>query len=181
MVDFSENPKVREIISTYDVTAQVEALLKKKGINLVAKPVFTKVDGIDLNEDMEPMIPEDLTILSSKQIGIIYSMCNSYFSYITSQLTLADLEMSICESLKDALWAAVRLEDVSEKKTKADKDDRVLTDSRFMRADADYKIRKSVYDMLKGKHDSFEMNLKVISREITRRSQDAFSGNSRKF
>lgn len=145
---------------------RLRAELAACGVSILPKPILSTIDGVAITEDGEPVLPPDITNQGLKQIGQLYSICNSYFSYLIAQVTLADMEQKIWEETKDLIWSRVRQEKEGKRD---DKDDYARNNPRYIRINSEYMIKYHKYSILKSKKDQFENNLKVLSREIARR------------
>ena len=126
-------------------------------------------------EDDQVRLPSDITDISSQELGELFTRLTSWTDYINSQLTMAQLEERSALKKKEFLentmlvrrmGAQVKGERVTAVKAEiAVHQDIVDLDNDY---EEKYAFRKLV-EMLLTNH---ERDLSLVSREITRRSND---------
>lgn len=129
--------------------------------------------------DGQVTLPPDITDISSEALGELFTRLTSWTDYIASQLTLAQLEERAVLKKKEFLentmlvkrmGAQVKGERVTAVKAEiAVNQDIVDLDNEY---EEKYAYRKLV-EMLLNNH---ERDLQLVSREITRRSNDLRKG-----
>jgi hypothetical protein len=139
--------------------------------------VLQKIEGWGLTfqkpEYEQVRLPSDITILSSEDLGEMFTKLTSWTDYIASQLTLAQLDERAALRKKDLLenrllvsrmGSQVKGERVTTVKAEiAVNQDVIDLDNEY---EEKYAYRKLV-EMLLNNH---ERDLSLVSREITRRS-----------
>jgi hypothetical protein len=124
-------------------------------------------------EDDQVKLPKDITVVSSEDLGELFTRLTSWTDYVASQLTIAQLEeravLKKMEFLENTLLvrrmgAQVKGERVTTVKAEIAIDQDVVDLSKDY--EEKYAYRKLV-EMLLNNH---ERDLSLVSREITRRS-----------
>lgn len=157
-------------LQAYNVGDEVKKSLAERGISIIPKPKYESIDGVDLTEDGEPIVPSDITSLTLKDIGTLSGVCSSYLAFLGTQVAWAEMEVAQYENLRDLIKATIRSE-VDGRKT--DKDDIAMKDPRYIRINADYVKANTILEISKIKYKQYESNLRLLSREITRRGVEA--------
>jgi hypothetical protein len=120
-------------------------------------------------------MPADITVLSSEQLAEKFTQLTAWADYISSQLAIAQIEerastrsLDVMENklLVEKMAQPVRGERITLVKAQVSVDPRVLDLAQT--AEEKYQYRKLV-EMLLGNH---ERDLQLVSREITRRTND---------
>jgi hypothetical protein len=134
--------------------------------------------GLQFNkpDDRQVTLPPDITDIGSEQLGELFTRLTAWTDYIASQLALAQLEERAAMKKKDFLentmlvkrmGAQVKGERITAVKAEVSiHPDIVALDNDY---EEKYAYRKLV-EMLLNNH---ERDLSLVSREITRRSNDA--------
>jgi hypothetical protein len=121
------------------------------------------------------VMPSDITILSSEQLAEKFSQLTAWADYIASQLAVAQIEeraatrrLDVMENrlLVEKMAIAGRGDRITLVKAQVSVDDRVLDLAQVL--EEKYQYRKLV-EMLLSNH---ERDLTLVSREITRRTND---------
>jgi hypothetical protein len=134
--------------------------------------------GLSFNKpsDEQVQLPSDITMLNSEQLGEIFTRLTAWTDYIASQLVHAQLEERAALKLLDynqnlmlvkRLGAGVKGERVTTVKAEIAVDEKIV--SLENQYEEKYAYRKLV-EMLLNNH---ERDLSLVSREITRRSNDS--------
>lgn len=134
--------------------------------------------GLTFNKpsDEQVVLPSDITMLSSDQLGELFTRLTSWTDYIASQLVHAQLEERAAQKalewnenmmLVKRMQAGVKGERVTTVKAEISVDERIVELSN--QYEEKYAYRKLV-EMLLTNH---ERDLALVSREITRRSNDS--------
>lgn len=134
--------------------------------------------GLQFNkpDDRQVTLPSDITDIGSEQLGELFTRLTAWTDYIASQLALAQLEERAALKKKDfaentmivkRMGAQVKGERITAVKAEVSiHPDIVVLDNDY---EEKYAYRKLV-EMLLNNH---ERDLSLVSREITRRSNDA--------
>lgn len=126
--------------------------------------------------DEQVSLPADITAIHSEELGELFTRLTAWTDYIASQLTLAQLEERAAQKkleftentmLVRRMGAQVKGERITAVKAEISVDDTVVQlDNEY---EQKYAYRKLV-EMLLNNH---ERDLSLVSREITRRSNDS--------
>lgn len=141
--------------------------------------VVSKLDdwGLDFTKPEldQVKMPADITMLSSEQLAEKFTQLTAWADYIASQVAVAQIEeraaqrqLDVMENklLVEKMAQPVRGERITLVKAQVSVDDRVLALAQT--AEEKYQYRKLV-EMLLSNH---ERDLSLVSREITRRTND---------
>jgi len=133
--------------------------------------------GLDFKKPDLPQVtlPADITLLSSEQIAEKFTQLTAWADYIASQLAVSQIEeraaqrqLDVMENklLVEKMSTAVRGDRITLVKAQVSVDERVLDLAQTL--EEKYQYRKLV-EMLLSNH---ERDLQLVSREITRRTND---------
>lgn len=136
--------------------------------------------GLTFNKPSEEQVqlPNDITAINSEELGELFTRLTAWTDYIASQLVHAQLEERAAQKLLEynenillvkRLGAGVRGERVTTVKAEIAIDENIVNLSN--QYEEKYAYRKLV-EMLLNNH---ERDLSLVSREITRRSNDSRS------
>jgi hypothetical protein len=134
--------------------------------------------GLTFNKPSEEQVrlPNDITAINSEELGELFTRLTAWTDYIASQLVHAQLEERASQKLMEynenillvkRLGAGVRGERVTTVKAEIAIDENIVNLSN--QYEEKYAYRKLV-EMLLNNH---ERDLSLVSREITRRSNDS--------
>lgn len=125
--------------------------------------------------DEQVVLPPDITVVSSEELGGLFTRLTAWTDYITSQLVMAQLDERNAQKTLDynenmmlvrRMGAQVKGERVTTVKAQIAVDDKIVDLGNIY--EEKYAYRKLV-EMLKENH---ERDLQLVSREITRRSSN---------
>lgn len=125
--------------------------------------------------DEQVVLPPDITVVSSEELGGLFTRLTAWTDYITSQLVMAQLDERSAQKTLDynenimlvrRMGAQVKGERVTTVKAQIAVDDKIVDLGNVY--EEKYAYRKLV-EMLKENH---ERDLQLVSREITRRSSN---------
>ena len=125
--------------------------------------------------DEQVVLPPDITVVSSEELGGLFTRLTAWTDYITSQLVMAQLDERSAQKTLDynenmmlvrRMGAQVKGERVTTVKAQIAVDDKIVDLGNIY--EEKYAYRKLV-EMLKENH---ERDLQLVSREITRRSSN---------
>jgi hypothetical protein len=126
--------------------------------------------------DDQVRLPSDITEISSDELGQLFTKLTSWTDYIASQLTMAQLEERAALKKKEftentmmvrRMGSSARGERVTAVKAE------IAVDETVVALDNDYEEKyayRKLVEMLLSNH---ERDLSLVSREITRRSNEA--------
>ena len=121
-------------------------------------------------------LPSDITSITSEALGELFTRLTAWTDYIASQMTMAVLEERAALKKKDFLentllikrmGASVRGERVTTVKAE------VAIDPELVALDNDYEEKYAYRKLVEMLLNNHERDLSLVSREITRRSNDS--------
>jgi len=121
-------------------------------------------------------LPPDITAVSSEELGELFTKLTAWTDYIASQLTMAQLEERAALKKKEftentmlvrRMGATARGERVTTVKAEIAVDDTVVE------LDNDYEEKYAYRKLVEMLLTNHERDLSLVSREITRRSNDS--------
>lgn len=126
-------------------------------------------------EDDQVRLPSDITDISSQELGELFTRLTSWTDYINSQLTMAQLEERSALKKKEFLentmlvrrmGAQVKGERVTAVKAE------IAVHQDIVDLDNDYEEKYAYRKLVEMLLTNHERDLSLVSREITRRSND---------
>jgi hypothetical protein len=123
------------------------------------------------------VLPGDITAIGSEQLGELFTQLTSWTDYIASQLTLAQLEERAALKKKEfaentmlvkRMGAQVKGERVTAVKAE------ISVHQDIVDLDNDYEEKYAYRKLVEMLLNNHERDLQLVSREITRRSNDRF-------
>jgi hypothetical protein len=120
-------------------------------------------------------LPRDITDISSEELGELFTRLTSWTDYIASQVTMAQLEERAALKAKDfkentmlvrRMGAQVKGERVTSVKAE------IAIDPEVVALDNDYEEKYAYRKLVEMLLNNHERDLSLVSREITRRSND---------
>jgi hypothetical protein len=118
-------------------------------------------------------MPANVMDLNDRDIGELYSIVQSYHSYVNGQLGRIDTRVKQAEKQVNFIAARVR---TGKQGTAKDKDDRKHTDVRYVTADARALELRCLYTLVSKVVEGIEGDLRLISRAISLREQAIKTG-----
>lgn len=115
---------------------------------------------------LEPLLPEDLTVLNDVLLGRLFSEFACMAQYVQLHLAAKSVNTAIKRRIERHIRASVRLEKDG---TVEDKTAQVDVDIRSIDISFDLAVAEGVEVMTKGVMDMYVSGRDAISREITRR------------
>ncbi|CAB4123954.1 hypothetical protein UFOVP45_72 [uncultured Caudovirales phage] len=128
--------------------------------------------------DEQVVLPSDITAISSEQLGELFTRLTAWTDYIASQKVMADLEERAALRKRDLLentlmykrmGAQVKGERVTAVKAE------IAINEEVVALDNDYEEKYAYRKLVEMLLTNHERDLQLVSREITRRSNDARS------
>lgn len=154
---------IAQIKTAYSTTKEVLEDLRKHGLTAPQRPVNNSGD-VEI-----PQIPSDLTKPISQDLGRLYSEFTGYADWVAWELAMADAERSRWKSIRDSIKAQLRFQkDGSE----SDRNDQARVDPEFINADSQALKQEYRFKLIEAIMSKLNKDLKVISREITRRQSE---------
>jgi hypothetical protein len=122
------------------------------------------------------VLPNDITDVGSEELGTLYTRLTSWSDYIASQLTMAQLEERAALKAKEfkentmlvrRMGASVKGERVTSVKAE------IAVDPEVVQLDNDYEEKYAYRKLVEMLLTNHERDLQLVSREITRRSNES--------
>jgi hypothetical protein len=126
-------------------------------------------------EEEQVVIPRDITAIASEELGELFTRLTAWTDYISSQLTLAQLEERAALKKKEYLentmlvkrmGAQVKGERVTAVKAE------IAVNQDVVDLDNDYEEKYAYRKLVEMLLNNHERDLSLVSREITRRAND---------
>lgn len=143
-----------------------------RGIFLPEKPEFD--DTRFVNEDGTPVMPANVQDLSGGDLGELYRVFQSFFSYVAGQYVEVKNRYLESKSTFEFIRAKVR---IGKEGKQQDKTDRQITDRRYVIANAKVLELQCLYELMRSVKEMMDADLKMISRNITLRDQQIKTGS----
>ena len=127
-----------------------------------------KAQNINLwpEQDKQPPMPKDISLLESDELSALFTRLTAWSNFVAGQLAASQVDEKVLEKRRDMLEAKLLIM----KDTSKIKGERVT----MMNA---YAYRK----MLEVVYNNFERDVALVSREITRRTNDVRTGRKDKY
>lgn len=122
-------------------------------------------------DDDFPTLPRDITSLSDEDLSKKYGELSAYAEYVNDVAAGYEVEFIFQENDSKIEDALARLEQVDTGSTKQVKDDTAFISEDARKKRAGKLEMKATYKILEAKANSIERNIKVLSREQTRREK----------
>jgi hypothetical protein len=132
----------------------------------------------------QPKMPKDISVLDSEELSELFTKLTAWSNYVAGQLSASQIDEKVLEKRKDILEAKLFLtldnnkvkgERVTLIKAQVASDDKVVDlEEQLMNM---YAYRK----MLEVVANNFERDVSLVSREITRRTNDFRSNRKDKY
>jgi len=157
--------------AAYKVAKSAHDEMVSRGIYLPERPEFDA--GQFVHDDGSPRMPNNLQDLNDYDLGELYFIVETYFSYVVGQFAEVSNEYTEAQEVFKFVAAKVRL---GKEGKVQDKNDRQIADRRYVLANAKALELKCLYNLLSKVKDKLEADLKMISRSITLREQRLKTG-----
>lgn len=126
-------------------------------------------------EDAQVTLPSDITAISSESLGELFTRLTSWTDYIASQLTMAQLDERASLKKKDYLENTMLIRRMGAQ-TKGERVTTVKAEiavhQDVVDLDNDYEEKYAYRKLVEMLLNNHERDLSLVSREITRRSND---------
>lgn len=125
--------------------------------------------------DEQVKLPADITVVSSEDLGELFTRLTSWADYVNSQLTMAVLEERAALKKKEfmentmlikRMGAGVKGERVTTVKAE------IAVNQDVVDLDNDYEEKYAYRKLVEMLRDNHERDLQLVSREITRRNSN---------
>lgn len=155
----------------YKVAQSAYDEMVSRGIYLPERPEFEP--GQFVHEDGSPRMPQNIQELGDMEIGELYNIVETYYSYVTGQFAHVSNQYAEAQEVFKFIAAKVRL---GKEGKQQDKTDRQIADRRYVLANAKALELKCLYNLLAKVKDKLEKDMQMISRNITLREQRIKTG-----
>jgi len=127
-------------------------------------------------EDDQVTLPQDITSIGSEELGGLFTRLTSWTDYINSQLTLAQLEerslLKKKEYLENTMMVKRMGAQVKGERVTAIKAE-IAANQDIHDLDVEYEEKYAYRKLVEMLLQNYERDLSLVSREITRRSNDS--------
>lgn len=155
----------------YQVANSAQDELTMMGIYLAEKPEFDKCRFV--HDDGSPKMPQNMQDLTDMEIGELYNIVETFFSYVVGRFAKISNEYLEASETFKFIAAIVRSGKAGRQQ---DKTDSQITDRRYVLANAKALELKCLYNLLSKVKEKLEADMKLISRNITLREQRIKTG-----
>jgi hypothetical protein len=145
-----------------------------------------KAQNINLwpEQDKQPPMPKDISLLESDELSALFTRLTAWSNFVAGQLAASQVDEKVLEKRRDMLEAKLLImKDTS--KVKGERvtmmKAQVMADPDFMEIEERYMNAYAYRKMLEVVYNNFERDVALVSREITRRTNDVRTGRKDKF
>jgi hypothetical protein len=139
------------------------------------RPGFSTRTATDHLEDIgctmpgrpnDPHMPQDVTVMASQHLGMIYAQYVAYTEWLESHVALAEIDADEQVSYLEHVEAEIRLRKAG---TVKDKDSKTKNDLRYIAQEQVMLCAQAKAKLLKARYKGYERCANALSREMTRR------------
>ena len=135
-------------------------------------------------QDKQPPMPKDISLLESDELSALFTRLTAWSNFVAGQLAASQVDEKVLEKRRDMLEAKLLImKDTS--KVKGERvtmmKAQVMSDPGFMEIEERYMGAYAYRKMLEVVYNNFERDVALVSREITRRTNDVRTGRKDKF
>jgi hypothetical protein len=145
-----------------------------------------KAQNINLwpEQDKQPHMPKDISLLESDELSALFTRLTAWSNFVAGQLAASQVDEKVLEKRRDMLEAKLLImKDTS--KVKGERvtmmKAQVMADPDFIDVEERYMNAYAYRKMLEVVYNNFERDVALVSREITRRTNDVRTGRKDKF
>jgi hypothetical protein len=145
-----------------------------------------KAQNINLwpEQDKQPPMPKDISLLESDELSALFTRLTAWSNFVAGQLAASQVDEKVLEKRRDMLEAKLLImKDTS--KVKGERvtmmKAQVMADPDFMAIEERYMNAYAYRKMLEVVYNNFERDVALVSREITRRTNDVRTGRKDKY
>jgi hypothetical protein len=145
-----------------------------------------KAQNINLwpEQDKQPPMPKDISLLESDELSALFTRLTAWSNFVAGQLAASQVDEKVLEKRRDMLEAKLLImKDTS--KVKGERvtmmKAQVMADPDFIDVEERYMNAYAYRKMLEVVYNNFERDVALVSREITRRTNDVRTGRKDKF
>lgn len=160
------------MINLGDGSKQAVDKMKEQNINLWPE------------QDKQPPMPKDISLLESDELSALFTRLTAWSNFVAGQLAASQVDEKVLEKRRDMLEAKLLImKDTS--KIKGERvtmmKAQVMADPDFMEIEERYMNAYAYRKMLEVVYNNFERDVALVSREITRRTNDVRTGRKDKY
>lgn len=119
-----------------------------------------------------PALPQDLTAITSKQLGQLFQAVEAWHEFLNSMLAEADIKATTLREIRDLVKAHVKNELKERGVPSKERDEVFRLDDRFVDANSNFMTARNFAERLDAVKNRLSKRFQLVSREITRRGED---------
>jgi len=154
----------------------------------VSKEAVRKMADQNINmwpdQSEQPKMPKDISVLDSDELSQLFTQLTAWSNYVAGQLAAAQVDEHVLNKKKDSLEAKLFL-DKDNSKVKGERvtliKAQVAADPRIMDLEDELTTAYAYRKMVEVIANNFERDVALVSREITRRTNDFRANRKDKF
>jgi len=136
------------------------------------------------DQSEQPKMPRDISLLDSDELSALFTQLTAWSNFVAGQLAACQVDEHVLNKKKDSLEARLYLEK-DNSKTKSERVTRinheVSADPKIMDLEDQLTHAYAYRKMVEVVANNFERDVALVSREITRRTNDFRSTRKDKF
>jgi hypothetical protein len=154
----------------------------------VSKNAVKKLSEQSINmwpdQSDQPKMPKDISVLDSEELSLLFSQLTAWSNFVAGQLAAAQIDEHVLNKKKDSLEARLFLTK-DNSKVKGERvtliKAQVAADPGVMDLEDDLMNAYAYRKMVEVVSNNFERDVALVSREITRRTNDFRSNRKDKY
>lgn len=136
------------------------------------------------DQSEQPVMPKDISLLGSDELSFLFSQLTAWSNYVAGQLAACQVDEHVLNKKKDSLEARLFL-DKDNSKVKGERvtliKAQVAADPRIEDLESQLNHAYAYRKMIEVIANNFERDVALVSREITRRTNDFRATRKDKF
>ena len=152
--------------------------------NLAVKKMAEQNINMWPEQSGQPQMPKDISLLDSDELSSLFTELTAWSNFVAGQLAAAQVDEYVLNKKKDSLEAKLFL-DKDNSKVKGERvtliKAQVAADERVMDLEDQVMHAYAYRKMVEVISDNFERDVALVSREITRRTNDFRATRKDKF
>lgn len=136
------------------------------------------------DQSEQPVMPKDISLLDSDELSFLFSQLTAWSNYVAGQLAACQVDEHVLNKKKDSLEARLFL-DKDNSKVKGERvtliKAQVAADPRIEDLESQLNHAYAYRKMIEVIANNFERDVALVSREITRRTNDFRATRKDKF
>jgi len=132
----------------------------------------------------QPVMPRDISVLDSEELSLLFTQLTAWSNYVAGQLSASQVDEKVLEKRKDILEAKLFLT-LDNNKVKGERvtliKAQVASDPKIIDLEDQLLNMYAYRKMLEVVANNFERDVSLVSREITRRTNDFRSNRKDKY